>query len=88
MSEITKYLPDFQKIIGKHSQELHEYITHNIYEAVNYECWNYELEISMSYNYDTLLTHILRLTDEEIEENKTEIQKAIKDYKKEFWEVN
>lgn len=49
---------------------------------------NHELEISLSYSYRSFLTDWLGLTEEEIEANKEEIDKAIADYRKEFYEHN
>lgn len=57
-------------------------------EVLVYEFANYELEISLSYSYKTFLTDGLGFTEAEIEENKDEINKAIADYKEEFYKYN
>ena len=49
---------------------------------------NHELEISLSYSYRSFLTDWLGLTEEEIEDNKEEIEKAIKDYRIDFYKHN
>lgn len=81
-------VPEYEALIEKQSKEEHEYILANVYEAVNYTCWNYEIEISLSYTYSDVPTKLLGLTAEEIEANKEEINRAFKDYRKEFYELN
>ena len=60
----------------------------NVYEVTKNELWNYEIEMSLSYSYDEFLAKIIGLEPEEIEANKEEIDKAIDDYRKEFYEHN
>lgn len=72
----------------KESKELKEFTLNNLNEALVYEFANYELEISLSYSYKTFLTDVLGFTEAEIEANKEEIDKAIADYRKEFYELN
>ena len=81
-------VPEYEALVEKQSKEEHEYILANVYEAVNYTCWNYEIEISLSYTYNDVPTKLLGLTAEEIEANKEEINRAFKDYRKEFYELN
>lgn len=81
-------VPEYEALIEKQAKEEHEYILANVYEAVNYTCWNYEIEISLSYTYSDVPTKLLGLTAEEIEANKEEINRAFKDYRKEFYELN
>lgn len=81
-------VPEWESLINRLETEKHEYILANVYEAVNYECWNYEIEISLSYTYSDVPTKLLGLTSEEVAENEEEIQKAFKDYKEEFYKLN
>lgn len=80
-------VPEYNELIKKHNKEFHEYFFNNVYEVIKYEAANYEMEISLSYSYDEFL-NIIGLSDEEITDNKVEINKAITDYKKEFYELN
>lgn len=81
-------VPEYNEITKRHDKEFYEYYFNNVYEVTKYELWNYEIEISLSYSYDEFLTKIIGLTPEEIAANKVEIDKAIADYKKEFYELN
>ena len=81
-------VPEYEEITERLDKEKHEYILANVYEAVISECWNYEIEISLSFTYEDVTTKILGLSSEEIEANESEIKKAFKDYKKEFYELN
>lgn len=81
-------VPEYEALVEKHDKEYHEYLLANVYEVVNYELWNYETEISLSYSYNDVLTKIVGLSEEEIAANKVEIDKAIADYRKEFYELN
>ena len=81
-------VPEYEEITERLDKEKHEYVLANVYEAVIYECWNYEIEISLSFTYEDVITKILGLSSEEIEANESEIKKAFKDYKKEFYELN
>lgn len=83
-----EYLQDFKDLLKRHSQEKKEYTLNNIYEVVLYYCWDYELYISISYDLDTMLTDIIGLTPEEIKANQKEINKAWRDYKREFEKLN
>ena len=80
---------DLDLLLNKQIKEKKEYILKdpdNFKDAYIYEAFNYELEISLSYTYDTFLTEILYLTPEEIEENQNTIKEASEEYKKEFYE--
>lgn len=81
-------VPEYNELVKKHDKEFYEYYFNNVYEVTKYELWNYEAEISLSYSYHDILTKVLGLTEEEIAANKVEIDKAIADYKKEFYELN
>lgn len=83
-----EYVKDFQDLLLRHSKEKKEYTLNNIYEVVLYYCWDYELYISISYDLDTMLTDLLDLTPEEIKANEKEINRAWKDYKREFEKLN
>ena len=81
-------IPEYNELIKRHDKEYYEYFFNNVYEVVKYEAANYEMEISLSYSYDEFLNKIIGLSDEEIAANKPEIDKAIADYRKEFYEHN
>ena len=81
-------VPEYNELVKRHDKEFYEYYFNNVYEVTKYELWNYEIEISLSYSYDEFLAKIIGLEPEEIEANKEEIDKAIADYKKEFYELN
>lgn len=81
-------IPKYNELIKKQDKEYFEYFFNNVYEVVKYEAANYEMEISLSYSYDEFLTKIIGLTPEEIAANKVEINKAIADYRREFYEHN
>lgn len=81
-------IPEYNELIKRHDKEYYEYFFNNVYEVVKYEAANYEMEISLSYSYDEFLNKIIGLSDEEIAANKDEINKAIADYRKEFYEHN
>lgn len=83
-----EYVQDFQDLLIRHEEEKHKYTINNIYEVVKYYCWDYELYISLSYDLDSLLTDLIGLTSQEIEDNKEEILRAWRDYKKEFEKIN
>ena len=79
---------DVLKFFGKQDKELKEFTLNNLNEVLVCEFANYELEISLSYSYKTFLTNVLGFTEAEIEENKDEINKAIADYKEDFYKYN
>ena len=81
-------VPEYNEITKRHDKEFYEYYFNNVYEVTKYELANYETEISLSYSYNDILTKVLGLSEEEIAANKVEIDKAIADYKKEFYENN
>ena len=83
-----EYVKDFSDLLTRHAKEKKEYTLNNIYEVVLYYCWDYELYISISYDLDTMLTDLLDLSPEEIKANKKEINKAWRDYKREFEKLN
>lgn len=83
-----EYVQEFKDLVLRQAKEKKEYSLSNIYEVVLYYCWDYELYISISYDLDTMLTDIMDLTPEEIQANKEDINRAWRDYKKEFEELN
>ena len=83
-----EYVKQFNDILVRHANERKEYTLNNIYEVVLHYCWDYELYISLSYDLDTMLTDLLDLTPEEIKANEKEINRAWRDYKKEFEKLN
>lgn len=83
-----EYVKEFNDLLLRHEKEKKEYTLNNIYEVVLYYCWDYELYISISYDLDTMLTDLLGLTPEEIKANEKEINRAWKDYKREFEKLN
>ena len=83
-----EYVEEYNSLLDKRAIEKHDFILDNVYECVNYELWNYEIEISLSYTYEDVPSKILGLSEEEIEANESEINRAFRDYKKEFYELN
>lgn len=83
-----EYVKEFNDLLIRHEKEKKEYTLNNIYEVVLYYCWDYELYISISYDLDTMLTDLLGLTPEEIKANQKEINRAWRDYKREFEKLN
>ena len=83
-----EYVKDFSDLLTRHAKEKKEYTLNNIYEVVNYYCWDYELYISISYDLDTMLTDLLDLSPEEIKANQKEINRAWRDYKRDFEKLN
>lgn len=81
-------VPEYNELVKRHDKEFYEYFFNNVYEVVKYEAANYELEISLTYDYDSFLTKLLGLTEEEIAANRPEIDKALADYKEEFYKYN
>ena len=81
-------IPEYNELVKRHDKEYHEYLLANVYDVVFYELANYETEISLSYSYNDVLTKIIGLTPEEIEANKDVIDKAIADYKEDFYKYN
>lgn len=83
-----EYVQDFSDLLTRHAKEKKEYTLNNIYEVVNFYCWDYELYISISYDLDTMLTDLLDLSPEEIKANQKEINRAWRDYKRDFEKLN
>ena len=79
---------ELNELIERQSKEKHEYTLNNIYEVVTYQCWNYEIEISLSYSYHDLIYKIIGLSKDEANEHASDISKAFEDYRKEFHELN
>ena len=85
---LKKYYDDVLKFFDKQGKEFKEFTLNNLHDVLTYEFANYELEISLSYSYKSFLTEHIGLTEEEIDENKDEIKKAIADYKDDFYKHN
>ena len=83
-----EYEKEFNNLIEKQFKEKKEYTLNNIYEVVNFYLWDYEAYISLTYTLDDILTDLLKLTPEEIEANKDEINRAREDYIREFEKLN
>ena len=81
-------IDEYEALLDKQHKERHEFIRNNLYDSVIYYCWDYEIEISLSYSYDDVPKVLLGLSDEEIKENQEVIHQAFKDYRKEFYELN
>ena len=82
------YENEFNELVKRHRKERKEYLLANVYEVVNYYYWDYEVYISINYDYDNILTELLEMTPQEIEENKDEIKRAREDYIREFEKLN
>ena len=82
------YENEFNELVKRHRKERKEYLLANVYEVVNYYYWDYEVYISINYDYDNILTELLEMTPEEIEANKDEIKRAREDYIREFEKLN
>ena len=78
----------YQELLYRHSKEKHDYLMANIYEVVKHYLWDFEMEISISMTLNELLYDFLGLTKDQVKENANIINKAIDDYKKEFYECN
>lgn len=81
-------VPEYNELVKRHDEEFYKYYFNNVYEVTKYELANYETEISSTYSYEDILTRVIGLTAEEIEANKEEINKAIKDYREDFYKHN
>ena len=83
-----EYYKDTLKFSDKQAKELKEYTLNNLNEVLTYEFANYELEISLSYTYKSFLIEVLGFNEKEIQDNKKEINKAIKEYREDFYKHN
>ena len=79
---------DFINFFSNQAKAFKEFSLNNIYDVLIYELANHELEINLGYSYKSFLTDWLDLSEEEIESNKEEINRAIKDYKENFYKHN
>ena len=79
---------DIMKFFSKQAEEFKEFRLANIYDSLVYEFGNNELEINLDYSYKSFLIEELDFSEEEIEANKEEINKAINDYRKDFYKSN
>ena len=85
---LKEYKDEFINLIDRQAKEKKEYLMANVYEVVNYYYWDYEVYISLEYDYNNILTELLNMTPEEIEANKDEINRAREDYIREFEKLN
>ena len=85
---LKEYKNEFYELLDRQAQEKKDYLMANVYEVVNYYYWDYEVYISLDYNYTNILTELLGMTKEEIEANKDEINRAREDYIREFEKLN
>lgn len=83
-----EYYNDLLIMMDRQAKELKEYTLNNLNEVLTHEFANYELEINFDYSYRTFLIDVLGFTEKEIEDNKDEINKAINDYRTEFYKHN
>lgn len=81
-------IAEYEALTDKHYKEKHEYLLNNVYEVVKYYLWDYEAEISLSYSYHDIIYKLVGLSEDELEENKVDVAKAIEDYRQEFYELN
>lgn len=81
-------IDEYEALLDKQHKERHDFIINNLYDSVLYYCWDYEIEISLSYTYEDVPKILLGLSDEEIEANQETIKKAFRDYKEEFYKLN
>lgn len=79
---------EFDALLEKQAKEKHDYTLNNVYEVLTYYLWNYEVEISLSYSYHDIVYKMLGLSKNELDAHSYDINKAIEDYKKEFYELN
>lgn len=79
---------DVMKFFSKQAEEFKQFRLANIYDSLLFEFGNHELEINLDYSYRSFLTEELDFTEEEIEANKSEINKAIQDYRTDFYKHN
>lgn len=79
---------DVMKFFDKQASDFKEFTLANLYDVLTYEMANHELEISLSYSYRSFLTDWVGLSEKEIEDNKEEINKAIHDYREDFYKHN
>lgn len=83
-----EFIDEFNALVEKQANEKKAFTLDNVYEVVSYECWNHEIEISLSYSYHDLVYKIVGLTEDEAKEHSYDVSKAIEDYRKEFYELN
>lgn len=79
---------NIMKFFDKQGKESKEFTLNNLHDVLTYEFANHELEISLSYSYKSFLLEWVGLTEDEIEENKEEINRAIRDYREDFYKHN
>ena len=83
-----EYYDEVNAMFDRHVEEQGQYALANTYEVVQHYLWEYEIEISLSYTYEDAIYKLVGLTKDEAQERAKEIDKAIRDYKREFYEIN
>ena len=83
-----EYADEVNTFLDNQQQQKKDYALANPYEVVKHYCRDYEIEISLSYTYLDVVYILMDFTKEEALERKDEINRAFKDYKREFYEVN
>lgn len=83
-----EYYDEVNAMFDRHAEEQKQYALNNTYEVVKHYLWDYEIEISLSYTYEDVIYKLVGLTKEEANERAKEIDKAFKDYRREFYEIN
>ena len=75
-----EYYDEINAMFDRHAEEQRQYALNNTYEVVKYYCWNYEIEISLSYTYEDVIYKLVGLTKDEAQQRAREIDRAFKDY--------
>ena len=83
-----EYYDEVEAMFDRHAEEQKQYALANTYEVVKHYLWDYEIEISLSYTYEDAIYKLVGLTKDEANERADEIDRAIKDYRREFYEIN
>lgn len=83
-----EYYDEVNAMFDRHVEEQRQYALSHTYEVVQHYLWDYEIEISLSYTYEDAIYKLVGLTKDEAQERAKEIDQAIKDYKREFYEIN
>ena len=76
----------FVQLQKRIKKEHKQYMLNNVYEVVYYQCWNLEMELSLSYTYNDLIYKVLDFSYAESKKHGLEIEKALSDYRREFYE--
>lgn len=85
---VKTFEEDFNEFLEQQRRQEHEYILSNLYEVIKYELGEYNPETDPQYTYDSVITHVVGLTHEEVRAYEDVIVKAIDDYKKGLADLN